>query len=432
MLRAPLRPLLVASVLSCALAGQARADGMGPHPWKLELGGYAELGLGYFTYGEDRTRQGGALHDRRLELDLTRFVAALEGTMPGGFEFEAELEIEHGGAGVAKEVEYEEFGELETEVEKGGEVQLEELYLKRSFGRYQLAAGRFYLAMGHLHARYRPTDYLGAQRSEAETAIFPGQWDEMGLSFTARWPALIVTAQLVNGLDSTGFSSAAWVASGHQGRFEKIRARDVAGVARVELPLPGVTVGASGYLGGANRNRPQADLVKECSGGVDDGAVNDVAPCGYVRSVVAIGAVDAHWRWRGLRGQALGVLGYLSNAAAISRRNDRLSNELGVDRTPVADHALALAMEAGYDVAPLLGSCGALEPFVRLDHYDTMFRPRAEPFDNPRTARTVLGAGVAYTYERAWVGKLELRRRSFATSALRLEHEVQVSLGFVY
>ena len=417
--------------LLCVLAASARADGMGPHPWKLELGGYAELGLGYYTYGEDRTRQGGALRDRRLELDLTRFVAALEGTMPGGFEFEAELELEHGGVGVAKEVEYEEFGELETEVEKGGEVQLEELYLKRSFGRYQLAAGRFYVAMGHLHSRYRPTDYLGAQRSEAETAIFPGQWDEMGLSFTARWPALTMTAQVVNGLDSTGFSSAAWVASGHQGRFEKIRARDLAAVARVELELRGVTLGLSGYVGGANRNRPQADLVKEC-GGTDDGAANDLAPCGYVRSVVAIGAVDARWRWHGLRGQALGVLGSLSNAAAISRRNDRLSNELGVDRTPVADHALALAAEAGYDVAPLLGTCGAIEPFVRLDYYDTMFEPRADLFDNPRFARTVLGAGVAYTYERAWVGKLELRRRSFATSALRLEHEVQASLGFVY
>lgn len=408
--------------------GEARADGMGPHPWKLELGGYGELGATYYRYGEDPNRPGGSLHDRRLELDATRFVVAMEGRMPGGFEFEAELEVEHGGTGAAREIEHEEFGEFETEIEKGGEVLLEELYLKRSFGRYQLAFGRFYLALGHLHSHYRPTDYLGAHRSEAETTIFPGQWDEMGVSFSARWPQVVVTAQVVNGLDSSGFSSRAWVASGHQGAFETLRARDLAAVARVELSLEGASLGLSGYVGGANRNRPKADLVNEC----DDPAPNDVAPCGYVRSVVAIGALDARWRWSGVRGQALAVYGHLSNAAAISARNDRLSNELGVERTPVSDQALAVAAELGYDVAPLLGTCGALEPFVRFDHYDTMYRPRAELFDNPRFARTVLGAGLAYTHENAWVGKLELRRRSFPTSALRLEHEVSASLGFVY
>ncbi len=418
----------LAALATTGVASSARADGMGPHPWKLELGGYAELGLSFYDYGEDPNRPGGSQHDRRLELDATRFVAALEGTMPGGFEFEAELEVEHGGTGAAREVEYEEFGEFETEIEKGGEVQLEELYLKRSFGRYQLAFGRFYLALGHLHSHYRPTDYLGARRSEAETTIFPGQWDEMGVSFSARWPAVKVTAQVVNGLDSSGFSSRAWVASGHQGAFETIRARDLAAVARVELDLEQVSVGLSGYVGGTNRNRPKADLVNECS----DPAPNDVAPCGYVSSVVAIGAADARWRWRGVRGQALAVLGHLSNSAAISARNDRLSNELGVERTPVADNALALAAEVGYDIAPQLDTCGAIEPFVRFDYYDTMFRPRAELFDNPRFARTVLAAGVSYTYERAWVGKLELRRRSFATSELRLEHEVAASAGFVY
>jgi hypothetical protein len=409
-------------------SGSALADGMGIHPWRLELGGYGELGLAYYGYGPDQNRPGGSLHDRRLELDATRFVAAVEGKMPGGFEFEVELEIEHGGTGAAKEIEYEEFGEFETEIEKGGEVQLEEFYVKRSWGRYQLGAGRFYLALGHLHAHYRPTDYLGAQRSEAETTIFPGQWDEMGVMFTVSLPRVVVTAQLVNGLDSSGFSSRAWVASGHQGRFETIRASNVAGVVRAQFDLGAATLGVAGYVGGANRNRPKVDLVKECS----DPIANEVAPCGYISSTVAIAAVDARWAWRGVRGQALGVLGHVSNAAAISARNDRLSNELGVERSPVSDNALAIAAEVGYDVAPFLGTCGALEPFVRADYYDTVFSPRDELFDNPRFSRTVVAAGVSYTYERALVSKLEVRRRSFATSELRLEHAVQATVGFVY
>jgi hypothetical protein len=420
------KPLLVLALLSAP----AMADGMGRHPWKLELGGYGELGMTYYNHGADQSRAGGSLNDNRLELDSTRFVAALEGTMPGGFEFEAELEIEHGGTGAAKEVEYDEFGEIESEVEKGGEVILEELYVKRSFGRYQVGVGRFYLAMGHLHAHYRPTDYLGAQRSEAETTIFPGQWDEMGVTFSAFFPRVVLTAQVVNGLDSTGFSSRAWVASGHQGAFETIRASDLAGVLRAQFDLGHASVGVSGYVGGTNKNRPKADLVKECT----DGDANDVAPCGYVRSVVAIGAVDARWNYKGVRGQALGVFGHLSNAAAISSRNDRLSNTLGVDRTPVSDQALALAGEVGYDVAPHLGLCeaNALEPFVRFDYYDTIYDPRADLFDNPRFARTVIAGGVSYTYDDALTGKLEWRRRSFGTDALRLEHAVQATVGFVY
>jgi hypothetical protein len=418
----------LALVLLLLFSPSAFADGQGPHPWKLELGGYGELGMTYYNYGSDQSRAGGSQNDSRVELDTTRFVAALEGTMPGGFEFEAELEIEHGGVGAAKEVEFDEFGEIETEVEKGGEIQLEEFYIKRNWSRYQVAVGRFYLALGHLHAHYRPTDYLGVQRSEAETAIFPGQWDEMGVTFSAFFPRVKLTAQLVNGLDSTGFSSRSWVSSGHQGRFETIRATDVAGVLRAEFDLGATSVGLAGYVGGTNRNRPKEDLLKEC----DDPEPNTVAPCGTIRSVVAIGAVDARWNWEGLRGQALGVYGHLSNAAAISSRNDRLSNTLGVDRTPVSDNALALAGEVGYDVAPHLGLCNAIEPFVRFDYYDTIYNPRSDLFDNPRYARTVLAAGVSYTYDDALVGKLEIRRRSFPTDALRLEHSVQATAGFVY
>ena len=42
-------------------------------------------------------------------------------------EFEAEVELEHGGTGTSLELDYEEFGEFEQEVSKGGEVALEEI-----------------------------------------------------------------------------------------------------------------------------------------------------------------------------------------------------------------------------------------------------------------------------------------------------------------
>src|SRR5688500_8391260 len=59
--------------------------------FRLELGGYADLGAAFHDFGADRSREGGALHDRRLELDTTRLVLELEGELPGEVEFEAEV-----------------------------------------------------------------------------------------------------------------------------------------------------------------------------------------------------------------------------------------------------------------------------------------------------------------------------------------------------
>ncbi len=425
-------------------ATAARADGVvSSGAFDLAFGGYGELGAAFHDFGADQNRAGGALDDRRPELDTTRFVAVMEATMPIGLEVEAEVEFEHGGTGGAREIEYEEFGEFETEVEKGGEVIVEELYVKRTLaaGRLQLAAGRFYVALGHLGTYYRPTDYLGAVRSEAETTIFPGQWDEMGLALTAqlgRAPGTLggrvrLTAQLVNGLDSAGFSSRAWVASGHQGAYETVRASSLAGVARVDVVLaPGTEVGAAGYVGGSSRNRPKADLVRECTEAERDG--DDVAPCGYVAGTVAIGEVHGRLSAGGWRGQALVVVGHLANADDISARNDRLSNNAGVDRTPVADNAVAASAELGFDVAPALGLCvdNALLPFARVDYLDTMARVRPELFDNPRFERTTVGLGLTYLFKNAFTTKLDVQRRWFGSADLRAEHTVRATTGFVF
>src|SRR5262245_54380322 len=108
-----------------ALPAPASADVLGD----FELSGYGELGFSFLDHGPDRNREGGALDDRRLGFYTTRLVLELEQELPGDVELEAEVEFEHGGTGAAREVEYEEFGEFETEVEKGGEVLVEELYI---------------------------------------------------------------------------------------------------------------------------------------------------------------------------------------------------------------------------------------------------------------------------------------------------------------
>lgn len=417
----------VLSLLFAAAGGAAHAGGLGD----FELSGYGELGFAFLDHGADRTREGGALDDRRLEFDQTRLVLELEQELPGDLEIEAEVEFEHGGTGAAREVEYEEFGEFETEVEKGGEVVVEELYIQRSFGRVDAKVGRFYVALGRLSDYFRPIDYLGVIRSEAETLVTPAQWDEMGGSVTVHLPRVTLTGQVVNGLDSTGFGSERWVASGHQAAFETVRASDLAAVARVDVAvLAGLDVGASGYVGGSSKNRPKADLAAECS----DPDTDNVAPCGYVSGTVTIADLHAFWRDHGFRGSAWGMWGHLKNADLISQRNDRLSNELGVDRTPVGDNAIALAAEVGYDIAPHLGlaTTNRLEPYLGIDYLDTMVASRDSLFDNPRYERTVLGVGASYIYLDSVVAKLEWSHRRYGSSELRPENTIRTMAGFVF
>jgi len=421
--------LCVAIATAPALAA---ADPLPTTPFTLHLGGYGELGATFYTYGANRNRDAGAQRDLRLELDDTRFVAILQARTPTGWELEAEVEIEHGGTGGAREIDYDEFGEFETEVEQGGEVILEELYLEKTFaGRYQVKLGRFYVALGHLASRFRPTDYLSATRSEVETTLLPGQWDELGVSFTAFLGRVRATGQVVNGLDSTGFSSAGWIATGHQTAYETVRATSPAAIARIDVtPGAGIEVGAAGYVGGSSANRPKPDLVVDCP----DGDPDVVAPCGYVSAPVAIGEVHGALEVGRLRGQALAVVGYLGNADVVTERNRRLSNEAGVARTPVASHAYGLSIEAGYDLGPTLGLCRqhALAPFVRFERYDTMWRTPDGVFANPRYQRTVATAGAALTLDRHLTFKLDVAHRRFGSDALRPETELHAVAGFVY
>lgn len=400
----------------------------------LEVGGYADLQFAFYNHGENQNREGGAQRDSRMAFDTTRLVLELEGKLPEyGLEAEIEVEFEHGGTGAAMELEYEEFGEFEQEVEKGGEVLIEELYLKKELGeRFSLSLGRFYVAVGTLSQYYRPTDYLGTIRAEAETLIIPNTWDEMGLQAQAELSGLRLTAQVVNGLDSTAFSSQRWVAAGRQRRFELVRATDLAAVLRADVTrFEGLVFGASGYYGDTTRNRPKPDLVKACEEAND----REVAPCGYVSAPLLL--LDAHLSLdRGpWRAKALVMWGYLQNADDVSARNARLSNLLNVPRTPVAEHALAAWAELGFDVAPLLSLSDdhRLEPYLRFDYADSMLNPRSELFDNPRFARSIYTVGASYTLAGTVFAKLDFSHRRLGDSSrFRPENTVRLSTGFSY
>lgn len=408
----------VFAAVFATFSGRAWAD-HSPSPYHLEFAGYGDFRAALYDHGADPTLPGGSAPDRRLELDQSALVLELEAELPErGLTLEAEIEFEHGGTGASMELEYEEFGEYEAEVEKGGEVVVEELYVEQAWGRhFSLRAGRFYVALGLVAGFPRPTDYDATTLAESESTIIPAIWDEMGVEaqYRSRW--LTVTLQLVNGLDSTGFSSQRWIASGHQRRFETIRANDPAVVGRVEArALPGVVFGGAVYHAASTTgNRPKGDL-------------NDVeAP---------LTLVSGHWRAdvAPVRVAASVVWGRLGEAAVITDANRRLSNNLDVLRSPVANEALAAWVELGFDLlhSTALGREHRLGPHVRAERYDTMFRVEGDLFDNPRFERTVLTGGAHYALREALVVKLDAAHRRFGAAALRPETTGRLGIGFVF
>lgn len=69
--------------------------------------------------------------ESRRTLDLKEIEAELEFLFDEDNELEIELEYEHGGTGSSLEYDnFEEFGEFENEVERGGEVSISEAYYR--------------------------------------------------------------------------------------------------------------------------------------------------------------------------------------------------------------------------------------------------------------------------------------------------------------
>jgi hypothetical protein len=165
-----------------------------------------------------------------------------------------------------------------------------------------------------------------------------------------------------------------------------------------------------------------------------DADPEEVAGCGYVSAPVALAEVDAHVARGRFRGSALALWGWLGNSDDVTERNRRLSNDLGAPRTPVAAQAYGVSIEAGVDVGGWLGVCPdhRLEPFVRVERYDTMFRTATGVFDNPRYLRTIYTAGAALTLADHLTFKLDVAHRRYGASALRPETTIDAVAGFVY
>lgn len=392
---------LVAAVGTALI--QSAAVYAGPTPF--ELHGYATAN--YFAYDWESDPE------RRNTIDLERLALYATWTLGPNASLLAEVEIEHGGTGVTMEFDrFEEFGEFEAEVEKGGEVVLEQLHLQYHPSSWAaIRIGRFKLPVGLAATHDEPSEYFTTTRSAAESAVIPVNWYENGIEVELhRGEGAGLLLSVINGLDSSGFSSSRWVASGHQTRFEQVNADALAlCVAGRYRPHPAIVLAGSFYRGDSAANRPKQDLALD--------------------AIVTIAEVNAEMEVGPITARGLFLSGDLSHSDQVSRANRNLSNNLNVKRTPVGAGARAMVAEAALHLAAIWPALvSPIDLFLRHEAYDSMHDVEGLVLDLPRWDRRACTTGLNWHALPHTTLKAEYSTRELGIS--ERNHERTLSTGF--
>ena len=142
--------LIIVCFWNAAASGQnlldsIPADEADARKWTLES--YGSLNFHHFDWQ--------IWPEKRDAVDFERAVVAGSYRFAPKYQLNAELEFEHGGTGVSVEFDrFEEFGEFEYEVEKGGEIRFERFDLQFDFSKkHRVEAGYVKVPFGLLNFR---------------------------------------------------------------------------------------------------------------------------------------------------------------------------------------------------------------------------------------------------------------------------------------
>ena len=202
---------------------------------------------------------------QRKTFDMKVIEAEYEVQLNPNSRFEFEVEYEHGGVGSAVEFDnFEEFGEFETEVEKGGEVVVSEAFLlKKITPNTELYIGKSPVRITLNNALNSPLLFTSNEPSQLEARILPQEWNELGLQSKTRLRDWSIYAGVISGLNSEFFRKYNWIGGGYQKQFENINADALAYTVGLEWGdvVYGRGISLHYYTGDTQQNRYKLDKL---------------------------------------------------------------------------------------------------------------------------------------------------------------------------
>lgn len=357
---------------------------------RLTIGGYGEAVMTYNMYSDNfgiyskpenyRDAKG---HGR---FDLPHVVIMLGYDFGKGWTLGTEIEFEHGGTEAAVERENEEAGEFEKEIERGGEVALEQFWIQKSFfPQLNIRAGHIIVPVGLTNSYHLPTQFFTVYRPEGENTIIPCTWHETGISLWGKAGGWRYELLMVAGLNSTMFSTSGWIHDGSASPYEFKPANQVAGAFRIDnYSVKGLRLGLSGYVGNSFHN----DITTITSEQYKD-----------AKGTVMIGAFDFEYNDRNFVARGSFDYGYLSDIDYVNRRN---STQNHTTSSPYANSlvgkaAMAGGVEFGYDFFGLSSKLKEQKFYLfgRYEYYDS-YIPAEGTTPNYWTDRHRIAVGVNY------------------------------------
>ncbi len=401
---------------------------------KFRVGGYGEALAKFMDYGINRfsgTSYGNS-DEHRNSISIPRFVVAFDYKFNPKWVLGAEIEFEAGGVGIERELENSENGEYETEMEKGGEVALEQFHITRLIHpAFNVRAGHMIVPVGLTNYNHEPINFFGTSRPEGETTIIPSTWHETGISvfgtFGRGYADFDYEAMVVTGLNADGFGRDNWVADGKQGQFEVDNFTSPAYVARLNYKgVPGLRVGASFYY--CNNVTANADKRYKYSS--------------VGQSAVTIYSFDAQYKCKYLTARGMVIKGDLENAAAVGSVNVSNSGNSyhSSAMRKVAKGALTYGAEVGFNLKGIFGEpkkMPVIYPFVRYDYYNPQqVADKGQTLD-ARSQVSKWTAGINWYALPNLVVKADYTTRQigtqkvFGTTKYNSENEFAIGLAYV-
>ena len=391
---------------------------------RLTIGGYGEAVMtrnffsdSYLRYTDAASKKDSKGHGR---FDLPHVVIFLGYDFGKGWSMGSEIEFEHGGTESAMEIETEEAGEYESEIERGGEVALEQFWIQKSFcPEFNIKLGHIIVPVGATNQHHMPTEFFGVYRPEGENTIMPCTWHETGISLWGQAGDWRYEVLFISGLDSERFGAQSWIHDGSASPYEFKIANNYAGAFRVDnTSIKGLRLSLSGYVGNSFNN-----TLMETNGSKYDG----------VKGTVTIGAFDFAYNDHNWIVRGNFDYGHLSDSYAIKEFNMNMTNASPSPKQLVASDAIAAGIEAGYDFFSLSPKLRQKEQrfylFGRYDYYDSMYKMERNAFSYDWCGPQRVAVGINYYPIRDIVIKGEY---SIGLLRSKYNNEPGISLGIAY